>query len=220
LHKLNEVSGNLRAIEKDLAELEGKLGIGAKSVGVDGKIRDLEPVVAEWLKLQEKIMDKVMLISEKEADVGNNPEVATMKEELSELNLELEQYEESIMKSALNGQSSASFEVFSEYLKKRKEWLVQWMLYQKLQSLYDKVVLQEKTLNVSVVSLGSAQVPDKPFKPNKKLLLAVALVLGLFIGVFSAFFMEFFHRASEDPEEREKVKLIKEAFTLKGFFRS
>jgi capsular polysaccharide biosynthesis protein len=218
--KLNEVSGNLRAIEKDLAELEGKLGIGAKSVGVDGKIRDLEPVVAEWLKLQEKIMDKVMLISEKETDVGNNPEVATMKEELSELNLELEQYEESIMKSALNGQSSASFEVFSEYLKKRKEWLVQWMLYQKLQSLYDKVVLQEKTLNVSVVSLGSAQVPDKPFKPNKKLLLAVALVLGLFIGVFSAFFMEFFHRASEDPEEREKVKLIKEAFTLKGFFKS
>jgi len=218
--KLNEVSGNLRAIEKDLAELEGKLGIGAKSVGVDGKIRDLEPVVAEWLKLQEKIMDKVMLISEKEADVGNNPEVATMKEELSELNLELEQYEDSIMKSALNSQSSASLEVFSEYLKKRKEWLAQQELYQKLQSLYDKVVLQEKTLNVSVVSLGIAQVPDKPFKPNKKLLLAVALVLGLFIGVFSAFFMEFFHRASEDPEEREKVKLIKEAFTLKGFFKS
>uniref|UniRef100_UPI002FE04160 GNVR domain-containing protein n=1 Tax=Thermovirga lienii TaxID=336261 RepID=UPI002FE04160 len=133
---------------------------------------------------------------------------------------ELEQYEGSILKSALNSQSSASLAVFSEYLKKRKEWFAQQMLYQRLQSLYDKAVLQEKTLNVSVVSLGSAPVPDKPFKPNKKLLLAVGVVLGLFIGVFLAFFMEFFHRASEDPEEREKVKLIKEAFTLKGFFKS
>jgi len=216
--KLNEVSGNLRSIEKDLVELEGKLGVGAKLVDLDGKLRDLEPVVAEWLKLQAKIMDKVMLLSEKEAE--NSPETKILKDELSELNLELEQYEGSILKSALNSQSSASLAVFSEYLKKRKEWLTQQMLYQRLQSLYDKAVLQEKTLNVSVVSLGSAPVPDKPFKPNKKLLLAVAVVLGLFIGVFLAFFMEFFHRASEDPEEREKVKLIKEAFTLKGFFKS
>ena len=37
----------------------------------------------------------------------------------------------------------------------------------------------------------SAQVPDKPIKPKKRLIIALAGVVGLFMGIFAAFFMCF-----------------------------
>ncbi|MDQ7031110.1 MAG: Wzz/FepE/Etk N-terminal domain-containing protein [Desulfonauticus sp.] len=44
--------------------------------------------------------------------------------------------------------------------------------------------------------------PKKPYKPKKKLILAVALVTGLFLGIFLAFFLEWLENAKKREKER------------------
>ncbi|WP_197460563.1 GNVR domain-containing protein, partial [Thermodesulfatator autotrophicus] len=48
-------------------------------------------------------------------------------------------------------------------------------------------------------------VPNKPYKPKKLLIVAVAMVSGLFLGVFLAFFVEWLENARKRYETKEKA---------------
>ena len=67
-------------------------------------------------------------------------------------------------------------------------------------SLYNNLTNQANNLKASLKScedfkiINYAQLPAAPIKPNKKLNIAIAGVLGLFVGVFVAFFMEFWQK--------------------------
>lgn len=55
--------------------------------------------------------------------------------------------------------------------------------------------LKEELINYEGFKIiNPATQPVAPIKPNKKLNIAIAGVLGLFLGVFAAFFIEFWER--------------------------
>ena len=67
-------------------------------------------------------------------------------------------------------------------------------------SLYNNLTNQANNLKASLKScedfkiINYAQLPAAPIKPNKKLNIIIAGVLGLFIGIFVAFFLEFWQK--------------------------
>ena len=67
-------------------------------------------------------------------------------------------------------------------------------------SLYNNLTNQANSLKESLKScedfkiINYAQLPAEPTKPNKKLNILIAGVLGLFVGVFVAFFLEFWQK--------------------------
>ncbi len=66
--------------------------------------------------------------------------------------------------------------------------------------LYNTLTDQANSLKVSLKNcedfkiINYAQLPAVPIKPNKKLNILIAGVLGLFVGVFVAFFLEFWQK--------------------------
>lgn len=62
-------------------------------------------------------------------------------------------------------------------------------------SIYQINTLQERLSNCQDFKIiDYAQLPDAPIKPNKKLNILIAGVLGLFVGIFVAFFLEFWQK--------------------------
>jgi len=67
-------------------------------------------------------------------------------------------------------------------------------------SLYNNLTNQANSLKASLKScenfkiVNYAQFPAVPIKPNKKLNILIAGVLGLFVGIFVAFFLEFWQK--------------------------
>lgn len=59
-----------------------------------------------------------------------------------------------------------------------------------------------QTINARV--LNKATVPSSPYKPNKKIMLAVGLLLGLVLGLGLAFLVEHFDNTFKSSEEVEK----------------
>jgi len=66
--------------------------------------------------------------------------------------------------------------------------------------LYNTLSNQANSLNASLKDyedfkiINYAQLPASPIKPNKKLNILIAGVLGLFVGIFAAFFLEFWQK--------------------------
>jgi len=61
--------------------------------------------------------------------------------------------------------------------------------------IYQINTLQERLNNCQDFGIISyAQLPVAPIKPNKKLNILIAGVLGLFVGIFAAFFLEFWQK--------------------------
>ena len=57
--------------------------------------------------------------------------------------------------------------------------------------------------NIKVID--QAEVPGAPYKPNKKMNLLLAMVVGLFLGVGLAFFFEYLDNTIKTPEDVEQL---------------
>ncbi|SAL77633.1 tyrosine-protein kinase involved in EPS biosynthesis [Caballeronia choica] len=76
-------------------------------------------------------------------------------------------------------------------------------MYAALRSNIETLRLVKAGKSASVQLLDTADVPERPVKPVKSLLLLVAAVLGLFIGVGLAFVRDYLFKGVADPEELE-----------------
>lgn len=68
--------------------------------------------------------------------------------------------------------------------------------YQKLGSN-----LSNGTLSINMAIISPPFAPDVPVAPKKKLIVAVAGVLGLFVGVIAVFLMDFWKRSRQTLEK-------------------
>ncbi|NPA53890.1 MAG: hypothetical protein GXO21_04410, partial [Aquificae bacterium] len=80
-------------------------------------------------------------------------------------------------------------------------------LYQALVQEYELAKAQEMKEQVAFQVIDPPFIPKKPYKPKKKLLLAISIISGLFLGIFAAFFIEWLDNIRK---KTNKVHLYKE----------
>ena len=76
-------------------------------------------------------------------------------------------------------------------------------MYAALRNNIETLRLVKAGKSASVQLLDTADVPERPVKPVKSLILLLAAVLGLFIGVGLAFLRDYLFKGVADPEELE-----------------
>lgn len=79
-------------------------------------------------------------------------------------------------------------------------------------AMYDTLLQRLKEVDIStaltesdVQILDEAQVPSKPFKPQKVYNIALSIVFGLFGGIFLAFFAEYFDNTIKTDADIERI---------------
>jgi capsular polysaccharide biosynthesis protein len=85
-------------------------------------------------------------------------------------------------------------------------------------------VFQSKVVDImqveSVQIIDKAEKPNIPVSPNKKLNLAVALILGISLGIFIILAIEYFDNTVKTPEDIEKYLELPVIGTIPVFPKS
>jgi capsular polysaccharide biosynthesis protein len=96
-----------------------------------------------------------------------------------------------------------------EYLRHLREITLLEDQYRMLQQR--KAALSERKRPISIMALEKNISPSL-IKPKRKVMVALATMLGLFLGIFVAFIREFMRNASNDPERAFKLAKIRNHF--------
>lgn len=96
--------------------------------------------------------------------------------------------------SSLLGTIAGSQSQGIEIARLTRELDIQNSVYTMLRKEYESVKLEESKEIPPFAIVDQAEVPEKPFKPRKKLNTLVGLILGLGSGTFLAFFLEYWEK--------------------------
>jgi uncharacterized protein involved in exopolysaccharide biosynthesis len=132
-----------------------------------------------------------------QSNVTSVPKVSELKEEIEKLREQVRKLKESTYISVSDYQLNLQrLQTQMDIVKKLLVTLV---------NEYEMAKAQEMKEQVSFQVLDPPYIPDerKPYKPKKKLMIAVALVSGLFLGVFAAFFKEWLDNVRKRYREDE-----------------
>ncbi len=99
----------------------------------------------------------------------------------------------------------------TEYIRKMREFKYNEALYEILLRQYEMARLEEAKDAPVIQIIEKAIPPEKKIKPNRSMMVMLAMVTGFFISVFAAFFMEYLEKAGEDPETKARLKALKKA---------
>ncbi|HPP37970.1 MAG TPA: GNVR domain-containing protein [Thermosynergistes sp.] len=206
-NQLKDVRLALARSEEELKEYQarsGLLNVDAQTEALMDSIADLRALVAA---------KEVELQAAKTFATGRNPEVQRLQAELKGLRGELQKLE---AKAGQAGQSDSAIVPFRElpeagmeYLRKLRDFKFNETLYEMLLKQYEAARLTEAQEAMVVQVVDPAVPPELKYKPKRKLMVAIAGVLGLFLSIFLAFFLEFLHNASNDPERAAKMAQLK-----------
>jgi len=157
------------------------------SVGADSpeKAKELaENIVKVFIeKNQNKYTEKIKLIEKR---------IKILEREIAEFEKSIQEIDTAMKKITASRNLSESERYFqtSVLLNSSSN---ERNLYNNL--IYQINTLQERLNNCQDFGIISyAQLPIEPIKPNKKLNILIAGVLGLFVGIFIAFFLEFWQK--------------------------
>jgi len=106
-------------------------------------------------------------------------------------------------------------EVGMEYLRKLRELKFNETLYELLLKGYETARLDEARDAVVIQVVDKAIPPDKRAKPKRTLMVFVATFTGFFLSIFIALFIEYKERASQDPEQKERIEAIRKEINFK-----
>jgi uncharacterized protein involved in exopolysaccharide biosynthesis len=99
--------------------------------------------------------------------------------------------------------------VGTEYIRKFRDFKYNEALYEILLKQFETAKLQEAKDAAIIQVIEKAIPPEKRVKPKRKQMVIIAMVTGFFLSVFTAFFMEYKERASNNPENRERIETLK-----------
>jgi len=175
--KLANLEREKKVLESTYVMLDNKSKeINIASTNAENKERIIQFTNPEYLSLQKQltglvIAHKALLAEEKQLQENIDvylKRVSNLKKELTEKKLILSQ---------LNREYSAKEKLYNNLYKQAEE------------------IRLTETAEADLLKISSlAYEPRAPIKPNKKLNILIAGVLGLFVGVFVAFFLEFWQK--------------------------
>jgi uncharacterized protein involved in exopolysaccharide biosynthesis len=210
---------NLETYQTEMAQIVENIGILENELDKDKKEFAIERLKLSNLEREEKVLEStyVMLANKmKEVEIAtatpeNQQKIAcfTNPEYLS---LQKQLIESTIMQKTLQAEEKQLKENINDAWKRvnllkqelAKEKLTQSRLereYDTAKGVYDVLSQKAEEVKIAVatesglVKIASlAYEPEYPIKPNKKLNILIAGVLGLFVGIFVAFFLEFWQK--------------------------
>ena len=197
---ISRTTRKISAIKNVIATVDEKLETNSKVLGND--------LLRETLAASGVSLEAIAGLSLTEETYNEN--YLALQDQLNQMTLTLNEYqfEKSLIKEAYDGKK----EVYSMALETTEERLEDLQLsltelshqdellqneiatarqtYKLLVNKYDEIQVTESARagEMDLVLNSTAFAPESPVSPNKKLNLAIALVLGLMLGVFVVFF--------------------------------
>jgi len=77
-------------------------------------------------------------------------------------------------------------------------------LYESFLDRFQEASVSDQYDGSNIYIIDTAQIPIKPYKPNKPFVIGVALIIGLFLGMLYSFLREGFDHTFKTPEDLEK----------------
>ena len=99
--------------------------------------------------------------------------------------------------------------VGTEYLRKLRELKFNETLYELLLKQYELAKLDEARDATVIQVVDKAEPPEKRYKPKRRQMVMIAAISALFVSIFAAFLMEFMEKTKSNPENYERVEVIK-----------
>jgi capsular polysaccharide biosynthesis protein len=144
-------------------------------------------------------VENIIEVFIKQNQVEYQERVKLLVDRLKVLEEQIAEFEKNIMEIEKSKKKIAAIEELSEG---EKQFQISLLLNSSVteRSLYNNLTNQANNLKASLKScedfkiINYAQLLAMPIKPNKKLNILIAGVLGLFVGIFVAFFLEFWQK--------------------------
>jgi tyrosine-protein kinase Etk/Wzc len=171
------------------------------------KMRDLTTKISE---VKAELKEKALKIAA--GEIGANPiqQIERLVEETVTLQIDLESLKarENELRSIVQRyQNQLGTLPDKEYTlaKLTRDRDVSRKIYLMLLERLEEAKISEADQSETIRIIDHAQLPKEPISPQKKLNLAVGILLGLMFGVALAFFLEMRHQTLDTPEDVESV---------------
>ncbi|WP_163328989.1 GumC family protein [Desulfurobacterium thermolithotrophum] len=168
---------------------------------IKGKIKKVPLIFGKDALEYGKLKGELILKQKKLEILNKNKEISPeeigkLKEEINNLKKKLQG-----LQGRLNYVSLPEYQLNLQKL--QAQMSIAQGLFETLVKEYEMAKAQEMKEQISFQVIDPPYIPDieKPYKPKKKLIVAVALVSGLFLGVFAAFFREWLDNVKKRHKE-------------------
>lgn len=208
--QLEQAKDNLANAEEALKATQLKTGM----IQLDSQARAL---IESAAALRAQITAKeVQLQAMRTYATGQNADVVQAQQELDSLQAQL-------AKLAGNGDDTSGLIVPKgqvpqagiEYVRKLRDVKYYETIFEILARQYELAKLDEAKEGALIQVVDPAIVPDYKSFPKRGLITLIATFIGLFIGVFAALFQEWLERLRQDPEQSERIHVLRKALWSK-----
>ncbi len=180
--QLEEEEKKLKKYQQEMAEFQKENKIIEPTKQLEGTMELYTNLIAQKIALEVQLKKIETALS------PDNPKIAILKNQIKEIEEQLRRIEQKA-DGALPSISNVPEKIvkYTDLLRKLK---ASEAIYETLLKMYEQAKLDEAKENLYVEVIDYPILPDKPVKPKKKLMVAVAGVSSLFLGIFVAFFLE------------------------------
>ncbi|NPA52768.1 MAG: hypothetical protein GXO22_07720 [Aquificae bacterium] len=180
--QLKEEEERLKKYQYELAQFQRKTKLIEPKEQLKGTMELYAGLIAQKISLQVQLRQLESALSD------NNPKIQMIREQLKAIDSQIKKLEEK-SKGAFPSIADVP-EKMTQYLDLLRKLKTSEAIYETLLKAYEQAKFEEAKKSLYVQIIDEPFIPDKPIKPKKALMVAVAGVGSLFIGIFLAFFLE------------------------------
>jgi tyrosine-protein kinase Etk/Wzc len=208
--QLGQAKDNLVNAEEALKETQQKTGM----LQLDSQARALIESAAQ---LRAQITAKeVQLQGMRTYATGQNADVVQGQQELDSMRAQLAKLGGNVDDSAgLMMPKGQVTQAGIEYVRKLRDVKYYETIFEILARQFELAKLDEAKEGALIQVVDPAIVPDYKSSPKRGLITIAAMAAGLFIGIFVALFREGMERLRRDPEQSERLAILRKAIWTK-----
>ncbi len=190
--QLEEEEKKLKKYQQEMAEFQKENKIIEPTKQLEGTMELYTNLIAQKIALEVQLKKIETALS------PDNPKIAILKNQIKEIEEQLRRIEQKA-DGALPSISNVPEKIvkYTDLLRKLK---ASEAIYETLLKMYEQAKLDEAKENLYVEVIDYPILPDKPVKPKKALMVAVAGVTSIFLGIFLAFFLEWLENIKKRRE--------------------
>jgi uncharacterized protein involved in exopolysaccharide biosynthesis len=209
--QLEQAKDNLANAEEALKETEQKTGM----IQLDSQARAL---IESAVQLRAQITAKeVQLQGMRTYGTNENADIVQAQQELDSMRAQLAKLGGNVDDSGAGlivpkGQVP---QAGVEYVRKLRDVKYYETIFEILARQFELAKLDEAKEGALIQVVDPAIVPDYKSFPKRGLITVVAAIAGMFIGIFAALFKEGMERLRQDPEQSERLNILRRALWTK-----